>query len=163
MSDWPTIPVTAPKGGGPPLKGEVLDVVDEATAAELEAWYRATLVPQLACVTTGLFPALPTANFITQQSAVVVRRDGELVGAWILKDGDEILYPCAVLDDVAGIFRALWRATVEARDYVWGSTTNPVIMAFAQAALQKVRWWGSPDVNDKRIEWRRPGGPRSSP
>lgn len=152
VGPWPTIPVTAPKWDD--LDGELLEHVDDAMAAELHAFYEATLVPQLACNVSGKFPALPTVEFIAANSAAVVRRGGGIVGAWIL-EGDQLLYPCAVVEDITGIFRALWDATITGRDYVWGSTGNPVIMAFAQKAVRVPPSKNSPTVTEDRLEWRR--------
>lgn len=153
LGPWPTIPVVAPKRGGSPLEGAVLKPgeLDEA-----ETFYHETLVPQLACTPDGHYPPHPTRARLEQWTVVGVRRDGELVGAWLVTDDGQLLYPCAVLDDIAGIFRALWDATRERFDFLWGRTDNPTIMAFAQKAIRVPPSPNSPSVVDDRIEWRRP-------
>ena len=160
VGPWPTIPIVAPRDDGrAALTGALLEPPTEEQAADLAVFYATTLVPQLACSTDGKFPALPTLEMIRENAAVVVHRDGTLVGSWILRES-EILYPCAVVDDIAGIFRALWAASTEARTHIWGSTGNETIMRFAQATgVDREAWRGGvPSITLERIEWKVPPG-----
>lgn len=156
---WPTIPIVSPKTESTKFMGEILDLDDEDTVDIILDFYHETLIPQLACAPDGSSSAHPQKGWMMSpeppRKAVVIYDEKGMRGVWILKEG-QIYYPCATVEDISGVFRALWAESIQHFDHVWGSTSNPVIMAFAQAAVQKTRWYGTPEVNDERIEWRRP-------
>lgn len=157
---YPEIPVIAPYEYATLLTFEtgLVDMSDESAIEEVIQFYVATLIPQLACAPDGSLSPHPQPGWVRSQepprTIVTVRVDGEMRGAWIIKK-NQIFYPCATIDFIAPIFRALWDETIKHFDYVWGDTQNPVIMAFAQKAVRIPRSPNSPEVNDQRLEWRR--------
>lgn len=161
---WPTIPVVGVSAGAPQLVGELVDPADDDLLDEVLAFYRDALVPQLACSPDGTLEPWPQRSWVQSPEpprVIVAVRDetGVLRGCWILKDlgsdGACIYYPVATIDAIAAVFRALWDETIRHFDYVWGDTSNPVIMAFAQKAVRVPPTPGSPTVTDSRLEWRR--------
>jgi hypothetical protein len=158
---WPTVPVLAPyeTPDVPEFETGVVDPTDEEAVDEVLQFYIDSLIPQLACSPDGTLSPHPQKGWVmsTQQpkTIVVCRVDGQLQGAWIMKENGQIFYPCATVEFIAAIFRALWDETIKHFDYVWGDTRNPVIMAFAQKAVRIPRSPNSPTVNDERLEWRR--------
>jgi hypothetical protein len=158
---YPEIPIVAPYeyDAVPTFDTGLVDMQSESAIEEVIQFYVATLIPQLACAPDGALSPHPQEGWIKSESSprtiVTCRVDGELRGAWIIKDNG-IYYPCATIDFIAPIFRALWDETIKHFDYVWGDTSNPVIMAFAQKAVRTPRSPNSPEVNDRRLEWRRP-------
>lgn len=158
---WPTVPVLAPyeTPDAPEFETGVVDPTDEEAVDEVLQFYVDALIPQLACAPDGSLSPHPQKGWVMsvqQPKTIVVCRDkGELQGAWIMKEDGQIFYPCATVEFIAAIFRALWDETIKHFDYVWGDTRNPVIMAFAQKAVRIPRSPNSPTVNDERLEWRR--------
>lgn len=156
--EWPKIPVVAPGDKPEEFTGEVLDLTDEKNVDALLDFYKIILVPQLACATDGSHPAIPQKPWVTAEgrTAIVVRDiNGVMRGSWIIKNNG-IYYPCATIDNVALIFRELWDETIQHFDYLWGTTTNPVIMEFAAKAVRKTKTPGRPTLNGDKLEWRRP-------
>lgn len=159
---YPEIPVVAPYeyDALPTFETGLVDMSSESAIEEVIQFYVATLIPQLACAPDGALSPHPQVGWLTSsqqtKTIVTVRVDGELRGAWIIKDDTgQIFFPCATIDYIAPIFRALWDETIKHFDYIWGDTANPVIMAFAQKAVRVPRSPNSPEVNDHRLEWRR--------
>jgi len=158
---WPTIPVLAPyeTPGVPQFEMGLLDPTDEAAVDELLAFYDEALIPQLACVQDGSTDPHPQKGWVmspgSPRTVVTCRVDGELRGAWIVKE-EQIFYPCATIEFIAAIFRALWVETIQHFDYVWGSTKNPIILEFAKKAEHVPRNWMDATVKHDRLEWRRP-------
>lgn len=157
---WPEVPVIAPYeySSLPDFEPGLMDSSDEAAVDELLAFYKTTLIPQLACAPDGSASPHPQKGWLMSgesiRTPVTIRVNDELVGAWILRNNG-IYYPCAQLEFIAPIFRALWDETIKHFDYVWGDTRNPVIMAFAKKAVRIPRSPNSPVVNDEKLEWRR--------
>jgi hypothetical protein len=161
MSDnleWPKIKVQGISDKSPPLTSGLLDLTDADARQELLTFYREMLVPQLACTPDGSHPPYPMDAWLVsepERTAVIVRGpELEMRGAWVIKENG-IYYPCATIDHIALIYRALWDETIKHFDYVYGSTTNPTIMAFAQKAVRNPPSENSPVVTDERLEWRR--------
>lgn len=157
---WPAIPVLAPyETENPSFETTLLDMSDETAIDELLEFYVEKLIPQLACSPDGSLSPHPQKGWLMSHQSpkvvVVCRAEGELRGAWILKEG-QIYYPCATVECIAAIFRSLWDETIQHFDYVWGSTKNPVIMAFAKKAVRVPRSPNSPAVNNEKLEWRKP-------
>lgn len=158
---WPEVPVVAPYEYEqlPVFETELLDLGVEGLAEEVIQFYEDTLIPQLACAPDGSSSPHPQLGWLMSLSeprhVVVCKIDGTLRGAWIIKR-NQIYYPCATVEYIAPIFRALWDETIKHFDYVWGDTQNPVIMAFAQKAVRIPKSPNSPEVNDQRLEWRKP-------
>lgn len=158
---WPAPPVVAPYEyeSLPTFETGLFDQHEPGAIEEILKFYHDTLIPQLACAQDGSSTPWPQEGWLlsdgAERTVVVCRIDGELRGAWIIKR-DQIYYPCATVEYIAPIFRALWDETIKHFDYVWGDTKNPVIMAFAQKAVRIPRSPNSPEVNDQRLEWRRP-------
>lgn len=158
--DWPELTVVAPYEYEelPVFETGLVDMSNESEIEEVIQFYVETLIPQLACAPNGEVSPHPQKGWVMSETPprtiVTVRVDGELRGAWIVK-ANQIYYPCATIDFIAPIFRALWDETIKHYDYVWGDTRNPVIMAFAQKAVRIPRSPNSPEVNDQRLEWRR--------
>lgn len=157
---WPAVPVLAPYEipNVPTFETAVVDSQDEELVDEILDFYQATLIPQLACSPDGSMSPHPQKGWLMSDGAprvpVTCRVDSELVGAWIIRNNG-IYYPCATVDFIAPIFRALWDETINHFDYVWGDTRNPVIMAFAKKAVRIPRSPNSPTVTDEKLEWRR--------
>lgn len=159
---WPEVPVVAPYEYEtlPEFETGLFDLSTEEAVCDLIKFYEDTLIPQLACSPDGTLSPHPQHSWLmssdtnSPRTAVVCRIDGELRGAWIIKR-DQIFYPCATVEFIAPIFRALWDESIKHFDYIWGDTQNPVIMAFAQKAVRIPRSPNSPTVNDQRLEWRR--------
>ena len=157
---YPEIPVVAPYeyDALPTFETGLVDMSDESAIEEVIQFYVATLIPQLACAPDGALSPHPQPGWLTSQNpprqVVECRVDGVLRGTWVVKDSG-IYYPCATIDFIAPIFRALWDESIKHWDYLWGDTRNPVIMAFAQKAVRVPRSPNSPEVNDQRLEWRR--------
>lgn len=157
---YPEIPVVAPYeyDALPTFETGLVDMSDESAIEEVIQFYVATLIPQLACAPDGALSPHPQPGWLTSQSpprqVVECRVDGVLRGTWVIK-ASGIYYPCATIDFIAPIFRALWDESIKHWDYLWGDTRNPVIMAFAQKAVRVPRSPNSPEVNDQRLEWRR--------
>lgn len=158
---WPSIPVLAPYEipDIPRFDTSPVDAQDEEAIDELLEFYHATLIPQLACAPDGSASPHPQKGWLmsgeSSRTPIVSRVDGELVGAWIIRNNG-IYYPCSQIDFIAPIFRSLWDETIKHFDYVWGDTSNPVIMAFAQKAVRIPRSPNSPTVTDDKLEWRKP-------
>lgn len=158
---WPSIPVLAPyeTPGVPNFETSLVTDLDEAFVEELLAFYEATLIPQLACVPDGHLSPYPQKGWLIssqqKKSIVVCKVDGELRGVWVVKEDGQIFYPCATIDYIAAIFRALWVETIQHFDYVWGSTENPIILEFAKKAEHVPRNSMDATVSNGRLEWRR--------
>ncbi len=158
--EWPKVEVTGIGDKVPEFTSSLADPQDEQVLEELLEFYQTFLVPQLACTPDGSAPPIPGKVWLQNENpvrtAVIVRGpELELRGAWIIKDNG-IYYPCATMDHVAAIYRALWDETIQHFDYVWGSTMNPTIMAFAKKAVRNPPSANSPTVTDSKLEWRRP-------
>ena len=157
--DWPKIEVKGISETSPTLESSLLDLTVAENRAELLEFYQQMLVPQLACTPDGSHPPYPMESWLQiepERTAVIVRGpELEFRGAWIIKE-NQIFYPCATIDHIAAIYRALWDETIKHFDYVFGSTNNPTIMAFAQKAVRNPPSGNSPTVTDDRLEWRRP-------
>lgn len=157
---YPEIPIVAPDEYSelPVFETGLVDMSDESAIEEVIQFYVATLIPQLACSPDGSLSPHPQSGWLKSgeppRTIVTCRVDGELRGAWIVKESG-IYYPCATIDFIAPIFRALWDESIKHFDYLWGDTRNPVIMAFAKKAVRVPRSPNSPEVNDQRLEWRR--------
>lgn len=157
---WPPVEVQAPYEfpSLPTFETALLSASDEQAVDELLTFYHNTLIPQLACAPDGSLSPHPQKAWLMSGDAarvpVVSRVDGELVGAWIIKNNG-IYYPCATVEFIAPIFRSLWDETIKHFDYVWGDTRNPVIMAFAKKAVRIPRSPNSPTVTDEKLEWRK--------
>lgn len=158
---WPTIPVVKPSKIDPKFKGELVDTTDEAAIDEVLDFYRAVLVPQLACGPENADP-WPHKSWLMSQdppkTVVVVRVDGEMYGVWCVKEG-AIYMPCVNREYIAGAFRALWDETTKHVDYLYGTSDNVLIMRFAQAAMRSNPLKTSPKLSEDglRVEWRRDG------
>ena len=157
---WPEVPVVAPYEYEelPEFETKLLDPTNPEEVDAVVQFYKDTLIPQLACSPDGLLDPHPSSGWISStgspRTIVVSMVDDQLRGAWIIKDNG-IYYPCATVEHIAPIFRSLWDETIKHFDYVWGSTANPVIMAFAQKAVRIPRSPNSPTVTDEKLEWRR--------
>lgn len=157
---WPEVPVVAPYEFPtlPDFETGLMDSTDGEAVDELLEFYKTTLIPQLACAPDGSSSPHPQKGWVMSEGAtrtpVTCRVNGELVGAWIIRNSG-IYYPCSTVDYIAPIFRSLWDETIKHFDYVWGDTRNPVIMAFAKKAVRIPRSPDSPTVTDEKLEWRR--------
>lgn len=157
---WPEVPVVAPHEYDqlPAFETGLIVMSDQEALREVETFYLNTLIPQLACAPDGSPSPHPQLGWLSSnnppRSIVSCRVESVLVGAWVIKEG-QIFYPCATIDFIAPIFRALWDETIKHFDYVWGDTRNPVIMAFAKKAVRVPRSLNSPEVTEQRLEWRR--------
>jgi hypothetical protein len=159
--EWPSIPVLAPyqTPGVPIFETSLVTDLNDETLEEVFNFYQTTLIPQLACAPDGLTSPYPQEGWLKssqqKKSFVVCRADGVLRGVWVVKENGEIFYPCATIDYIAAIFRALWVETIQHFDYVWGSTANPIILEFAKKAEHVPRNSMDATVSDGRLEWRR--------
>lgn len=157
--EWPRIPVTSPKAPESVWVSGVMEKTPE-NLDELMSFYETSMLPQLVCRPDGGYLPFPTRKWVEAEGReVVVVRDttGALRGCWIIRDNG-IFFPCATVEDISGIFRALWDETIKHYDYLWGSTQNELILKFAQAAVRKEKTPGRPTITltEGRIEWRRP-------
>lgn len=157
---WPEIPVLAPYElpDIPEFQTGVADLTIISLQEEVMSFYQ-TLVPQLVCVPDGSMDGYPKLSWILSKdgppkTVVICRAGSTLSGVWIIsKNG--IHYPCVDTRYVAPIFRALWDESIKHFDYIWASTKNPAIMAFAQKAVRIPRKPSSPTLNGDKLEWRR--------
>jgi hypothetical protein len=158
---WPSIPILAPyeTPAVPTFETSLITDLDESIVDEILAFYKTTLIPQLACAPDGMNSPYPGKGWLmsSQQKKwfVICRADDVLRGVWVVKQDGQIFYPCATIDYIAAIFRALWVETIQHFDYVWGSTENPIILEFAKKAEHVPRNSMDATVSDGRLEWRR--------
>jgi hypothetical protein len=144
----------------PLLISEILDCTDPDVQQEVVDFYQRELDPLMICLNEAQSDPptetrIPQGPWLAAPGRTVVGarlESGELVGCWVVKDNG-LWYPCIRLSLVVAGIRALWDETTQHFDYLWGSTDNPLIMAWAQQAKAP----DSPTViEEHRMVWRRP-------
>lgn len=136
---------------------EILEVAtDPEVLAEVLAFYRDHLIPELVCAQPG-YPDRPGESWLCAEGREVigVRDDGRLIGLWVLK-GVQVYFPCIDVTEgrheVIATFAALIDKSVELHGQVWATTGNSAILDWAMRT-GKVK-----STNPRRIETGKPGG-----